>query len=106
MFVDTTGQSNLFTFLCADRSEQLNLGQVSLHGQDLATSRSRTNVDHQNFVLSQLGHLRLLVTLGLNTQKAAQQEKVDFDFNKDVGQLANTTEHLTDQSKNKIVRSI
>lgn len=99
MFVDTTGQRNLFALLCADGSEQLNLGQVSLHGQHFATSRSRTNVDHQNFVLSQLGDLRLLVALGLDTQKTAQQEKVDFDFNVNIRQLANSTEHLTDQSE-------
>lgn len=92
VLLDTSGQGDLLTDLCAGGRGERETGGVSLHSDDLGTSSSRTNVDHEDFVLRQLGDLGLLAVGGLDTEQSSEEEVVDLDFGVDVGEMSTETE--------------
>ena len=70
MTVHTPGQGDLFLHGRADGSRQADLGHVSLDGDNPSSRRQRSNVNHQNLTLAQLGNLgALLVAFGTNAQE-------------------------------------
>jgi hypothetical protein len=59
MLLDTSGKSDLLANFCARRRCEGQPGGISLHGDDLRTCGSRTNVDHLYIVsvLSKGSHI-------------------------------------------------
>lgn len=98
MLLDSSTQGNLLTNLGTCRACELQLGDISLDTNDLGTSRSRSDVDHENFVLCQFGDLCLLAVCGLDTEQATEEEIVDLDFGVDGWQLALETEYETNET--------
>lgn len=98
MLVDSSGDGDLLANFCAGRGGQGELGRIGLDTENLGTGGGGTNVDHQNLVLSQLGNLGLLAIGGLDTQKAAEQEVVDFDLGVDGGKMAAVAQNETDET--------
>lgn len=76
--LDTTGQRNLLTDLSARRASQTEDGSVGLDSDHLSAGGGATDVDHENLILCQLGHLLLLAICCLDTQETSQQEVIDF----------------------------
>jgi hypothetical protein len=58
MLLDTSGKSDLLADFCARRRCEGQPGRISLHGNDLGTCGSRTNVDHLYIIsaLSKVSH--------------------------------------------------
>jgi hypothetical protein len=116
VLLDTSGQGDLLANLCAGGRCEGEAGSVGLDGDDLGTSGGRTNVDHlctcqflfsdhaqfvvsyQNFVLGQLGNLRLLAIGGLDTEQSAEKEVVDLNLGVNVGEMSTETEDETDKT--------
>lgn len=98
MLVDTTRQRNLLTILGTSRSGELELSTISLDGDDLRTGGGGADVDHENFVLGELGDLCLLAVGSLDTEETAEEEVVDFEVGVDGGELAAETEDETDKT--------
>lgn len=98
MLLDSSADGNLLSNLRAGGAGQAELGSIGLDTQNLSTSGSGTNVNHQNLVLSQLGNLGLLAIGSLDTQQAAEQEVVDLNLGVDSGQAATVAEDETDQT--------
>jgi len=98
MLLDSSTQGDLLTDLGTSRACELQLGDISLDTDDFGTSRSRSNVDHENFVLGQFGDLGLLAVCGLNTEQATEEEVVNLDFGIDGRKLALQTEHETNET--------
>jgi hypothetical protein len=104
VLIYTSRKSNLLALLCANRGDQGDLGQISLDGHNTTTGRGGSNVNHENFTLGQLGNLALLVTLSLNSEKTAQQEKVDFEVSENLRQMSDGTKNLTDQTTEQTIQ--
>lgn len=98
MLLDSSADGNLLSNLRAGGAGQAELSSIGLDTQNLSTGGSRTNVNHQNLVLSQLGNLGLLAIGSLDTQQAAEQEVVDLNLGVDSGQAATVAEDETDQT--------
>mmetsp|Transcript_1971 Transcript_1971/g.3641 ORF Transcript_1971/g.3641 Transcript_1971/m.3641 type:complete len:123 (-) Transcript_1971:155-523(-) len=99
MLINASAECDLFAFLGADRLCQQNLGQIIPYSQHLTTSSGGTNVNHQDFGALQSLHLGLLAALlGLDTQQASEEVKVDLNFRVDVWQAASQTENLTHET--------
>ena len=60
MLLDSSAHGDLLANFCASRAGELQLGGIVLDGDDLGTSGGGTNVDHEDFVLCELGDLGLL----------------------------------------------
>jgi len=78
--LDTSAQRDLLLDLRACWTCQAELGSVTLHGDNLSTSRSTSDVDHENLVLCELSNLCLLSIGGLDTEQSPQQEIVDLNL--------------------------
>jgi len=98
MLLDSAGKSDLLANLGTGRAGKLKSGGIGLDGNDLGTSSGGTNVDHEDFVLCELGDLGLLAVGGLDTEQTTEQEVVDFDLSVDGGELATETKDETDQT--------
>lgn len=98
MLLDSARKSNLLANLGTGRAGELQSGGISLDGDNLGTSGSRTNVDHEDFVLCELGNLGLLAVGGLDTEQTAEQEVVDLDLSVNSRELATETKDETDQT--------
>lgn len=98
MLLDSSTQGNLLTDLGTCRACELQLGHISLDTNDLGTSRSRSNVDHEDFVLCQFGDLGLLAVGGLDTEQAAKEEVVDLNLGIDGWELSLETEYETNET--------
>lgn len=98
MLLDSSGKGNLLANLCACGAGELQSSSVGLDGNDLGTGGGRSNVDHEDFVLCELGDLCLLAIGSLDSEKTAKKEVVDLDFRVDGGELAAETQHETDQT--------
>lgn len=98
MLLNSSADGNLLSDLCAGRAGQAELSSIGLDTQNLSTSGSGTNVNHQNLILSQLGNLGLLAIGSLDTQQAAEQEVVDLDLGVDSRQAATVAKDETDQT--------
>lgn len=98
MLLDSAGKSDLLANLGTRGASELQSGGIGLDGDDLGTSGGRTNVDHENFVLCELGDLGLLAIGSLDTEQTAEQEVVDLDLGVDGGELATETKDETDQT--------
>ena len=98
VLLDSSAHGDLLANLCASRAGELQLGGIVLDGDDLGTSGGGTNVDHEDFVLCELGDLGLLAVGGLHTQKSPEQEVVDFDLGVDLGKLALETKDETNET--------
>src|ERR1700753_4192752 len=98
MLLDTARQTNLLSNLRAGRTCQTQLCNVGLDTQHLCASRCAPNVDHEDFVLGELGDLCLLAVFRLDTQKASQQEVVDLQLAVDAGQFATKAENLANKT--------
>ena len=72
MLLDTTGQRDLLAYLCTGGGGQLDFGEISFYTEHTATSRRRTNVDEEQFVLSELRDLGLLLVLSLDTEESTE----------------------------------
>lgn len=98
MLLDSSGKRNLLTLLCARGGCELQLRNIGLRGHDLGTGGGGTNVDHEDFVLGELGDLGLLAVGGLDSEETAEKEEVDFKVEVDVGEEGLKTEDLTDET--------
>jgi len=98
MLLDSSTESDLLADLGTGRAGKLQLGNIGLDTNDLGTCRGRSNVDHENFVLCQLGDLGLLSVCSLDTEQATEEEIVNLDFGIDRWKLALETEHETDKT--------
>ena len=98
MLLDSAGKSDLLANFGTGRAGELKSGGIGLDGDDLSTSGGRTNVNHEDFVLCELGNLGLLAIGSLDTEQTAEQEVVDLDFSVDGGELATETKDETDQT--------
>jgi hypothetical protein len=98
MLLDSAGKGNLLANLGTGRAGKLESGGIGLDGDDLGTSGGGTNVDHEDFVLCELGNLGLLAIGGLDTEQTTEQEVVDLDLGVDGGELATETKDETDQT--------
>mmetsp|Transcript_21621 Transcript_21621/g.47063 ORF Transcript_21621/g.47063 Transcript_21621/m.47063 type:complete len:439 (+) Transcript_21621:259-1575(+) len=89
MLLDPSAQGNLVALLSAHRAREGDLGRVVvLDAENLSSSCSRADVDHEDFALLQLGHLfALRVSIQLDAQQASEQVVLDLDFDVDVGEL-------------------
>lgn len=98
MLLDSAGKSDLLADLGTGRAGELKSGGIGLDGDDLSTSGGRTNVNHEDFVLCELGNLGLFAIGSLDTEQTAEQEVVDLDLSVDGGELATETKDETDQT--------
>lgn len=98
MLVNTSAEGDLLADIRADRAGQDQLGSIVLDSSNLGTGRCGTNVNHDDFVLGQLGDLGLLAIGGLDTEQTSEEVEVDFDFAVDIGELALKTQDETDQT--------
>lgn len=98
MLLDSSAHGDLLADLCASRAGELQLGGIVLDGNDLGTGGGGTNVDHEHFVLRELGNLGLLAVGGLHTQQSPEQEVVDLDLGVNLGELALETKDETDET--------
>jgi hypothetical protein len=64
----------------------------------LLSDRTRVVISYQNFVLRQLGNLRLLAIGGLDTEQSAEKEVVDLNLGVNVGEVSAETEDETDET--------
>jgi len=98
VLLNSPTNGDLLANFCAGRRGQRQLGGIGLDTQHLGTGGGRTNVNHQNLVLSELGNLSLLAIGSLNTQKAAKQEVVDLDLGVNGGKLATVAQNETNET--------
>ena len=98
MLLDSAGKGDLLADLGTGRAGELKSGGIGLDGDDLGTSGGGTNVDHEDFVLCELGNLGLLAIGGLDTEQTTEQEVVDLNLGVDSGELATETQDETDQT--------
>jgi hypothetical protein len=98
MLLDSARKSDLLANLGTGRAGKLESGGIGLDGDNLGTSGGGTNVDHEDFVLCELGDLGLLAVGSLDTEQTAEEEVVDLDFGVDGGELATETKDETDQT--------
>ena len=98
VLLDSPRKRDLFADLGTRGAGQGQAGRIGLDGHNLGARRGTADVDHENFVLRELGDLGLLAVGRLDTQQAAQQEVVDLELRVDGGQLATETQDETDQT--------
>lgn len=98
VLLDTARQSDLLADACAGGAGEDQLGGIVLDGNNLGAGRGGTNVDHDDFVLGQLGNLSLLTIGGADTEKTTEKVEVDFDLAVDLGELALETKDETDKT--------
>jgi len=98
MLLDSAGKGNLLANLGTGRAGELKSGSIGLDSNNLGTSGGRTDVNHENFVLCELGNLGLLAVGGLDTEQTTEQEVVDLNLSVDGGKLATETKDETDQT--------
>lgn len=98
VLLDSSAHGDLLANLCASRAGELQLGGIVLDSDDLGTSSGGTDVDHEDFVLCELGDLGLLAVGGLHTQKSPEQEVVDLNLGVDLGELALETKDETNET--------
>jgi hypothetical protein len=99
MLLDATTQRDFFANLGAHGRRELKLGEIRLDGDDARAGAHGTYVQHQNFALGELRYLPLaLAALGANAEETTEEEKVDFEFGENLGELADFAEHLTDEA--------
>ena len=72
VLLDSPGQSNLLSLLSTSRTSQLELSNISLGRNDLCTRGSRSDIDHENFVLGELGNLGLLSVGRLDSEETTE----------------------------------
>ena len=80
MFLNSPGQRYLLTDLGTRGRGQLNLGKVALDAQHASAGRGRANVNQQQLVLGQLGHLGLFLVFCSDAEQATEQKETDFEF--------------------------
>jgi hypothetical protein len=68
MFLTPPAERDLLHDLCTRRTRQLDLREVSLDVEDTAAGQSQAVVIEQQLALDELGHLCLLLILGLHTE--------------------------------------
>ncbi|KAA8577326.1 hypothetical protein EYC84_007292 [Monilinia fructicola] len=93
MLFNTTTKRDLLSNVGASRVGQEQFSCILLDSHNLSTGSSRSNVDHENLVLCELGNLGLLTISSLNTQKTTQKIIVDFDFDVDIRETALESEN-------------
>ena len=98
MLLDSAGKSDLLANLGTGRAGELKSGGIGLDGDDLSTSGGRTNVNHEDFVLCELGNLGLFAIGRLHTKQSSKQEVVDFDLCVDVGEVTAEAQDESDQT--------
>jgi hypothetical protein len=98
VLVNSSGQRDLLSLLGTRGTGELQLCNIGLGSDDFSARSGRANVDHEDFVLGKLSHLRLLAVGGLHTEETAQKEEVDFEIGVDVGELTLETEDVTDET--------
>ena len=82
-------------YLGADGLCQLDLGQFSLDRQDFPSRGRGADVHHEDFLLLQLLHLRLLAALlGLDAEKAPKQVEANLHLREDVRKIASCPQDL------------
>lgn len=80
MLLDTSRECDLLSDLSTCGRSELDLGEISLDGENTSTGRRRTDVDEEELVLDELGDFRLLLVLRLDTKQSAKQEERDLKF--------------------------
>lgn len=98
MLLDTSAQGNLLANVGTGRAGQDELSSIVLDGSNLGTSRGGTNVDHDDFVLGQLGNLGLLAVGSSDTEKTTEEVEVNLNLAVDLGQTALETQDETDKT--------
>mmetsp|Transcript_8881 Transcript_8881/g.25337 ORF Transcript_8881/g.25337 Transcript_8881/m.25337 type:complete len:465 (-) Transcript_8881:10-1404(-) len=95
MLVHSPAQGNLLPLLGAHWARQLHLGHVALHAEHPCPRTHRSDVKHKHLVLAQLLNLGLLLSsLRPHTQEPPEEEEVDLNLDKDVGELSDLAKHL------------
>lgn len=98
VLLNSPTDGNLLSDLGTSRAGQAELGGISLDTHDLSTGSRRTNVNHENFVLSKLGNLGLLAIGGLDTEQTTKQEVVNFQLGVDSGKASTVTKDETNET--------
>lgn len=98
MLLNTSRKGNLLAVLSTGWGSELQLGTVSLDGNNLCSGSGRTNVDHENFALGELGNLGLLAIGSLDTEETTEEEVVDLEVGVDGWEFATETEDETDET--------
>lgn len=89
---------DLLTDLCTGGAGQAELSSIGLDTENLGTGSSGTDVDHENFVLGELGDLGLLAIGGLDTEQTTEKEVVNLNLSVDSRKAATVTENETDET--------
>ena len=97
MAINPPTQRNLLANLRTRRTRQAQLRGIGLDAHDLGTRGRGADIDHQDLVLRQLGHLGLFAVGGFDAEEAAQQEIVDLEFGVDGREAALEAEHEADE---------
>lgn len=98
MLLDSSREGDLLANLSACRAGELQSCGICLDGNNLGTGGGRSDVNHENFVLCELGNLGLLAIGSLHTKKTAKKEVVDLNFSVDGRELATETKYETDET--------
>jgi hypothetical protein len=98
VLLDSSGQRNLLSLPGTSRGGQLKLSNIGLGGDDLGSGGGGSNVNHENFVLSQLSNLGLLSVGGLDSEKTSKKEEVDLKVSVDAGKLSLYSKDVTDET--------
>lgn len=98
MLFDTSTQGNLLANVGTGRAGENQLGRIVLDGGNLGTRGRGADVDHDDLVLGELGHPRLLAVSSPDTKEALEEVKVDLDFAVNLGQAALETEDEADET--------
>lgn len=98
MLLNSSGEGNLLANLCACRAGELQPCGISLDSDNLGTGSGGANVDHEDFVLCQLGNLGLLAIGSLDTEETAEKEVVDLNLSVDGRELSTETKDETNKT--------
>ncbi len=98
MLLDTATEGNLLADVCAGGAGEDKLGSIVLDGSNLGTGGGRTNVHHENLVLSKLGDLGLLTIGGSNTEKTTEKIEIDLNLTIDLRESTLKTKNKTNKT--------
>lgn len=98
MLLDTSAEGHLLANVGAGRAGEDKLGGIVLDGGDLSAGGCRADVDHDDFVLRELGDLGLLSVGGTDTEQTTEEVEVDLDLAVDLGESSLESENETDET--------
>lgn len=91
-------ESNLLANLGTRRRGKRKTCSIRLDRDDLGSGGRASNIDHQHFVLAQLGYLGLFAVCCLDTEETSEKEVVDLELLVDGRKMSSKTQHEADQT--------